>query len=281
MRNGISTIAALSETASFKPILSVREEHRLAKRIAAGDTEARNKLVEHNLRFVFKIAWRYKGCGVPLEDLFNEGAIGMAHAADRFDPKKIHRGSKFISYAALPVQHAIERAIHSKDLVRVPLHLHRDIWKMRDLLANAEANGRNITDSQLAEELQPMITETRNVQSVIDGYRVKYGHVSLDSTIPGTEQMTIMDKLRADDDTDQDDAEELTDVILAACADVLTKQQVHVLRGWFGFDGEPKTLTVLGEELGVSRERCRQVREIALDRIRRRLRRLTLDGWAA
>ena len=253
----------LREIKSY-PLLSRAEEAELGRRIREGDDEALERLVCSNLRFVVSIAKRYQHHGVPLADLIDEGNVGLIRAAGRYDET---RGAKFISYAVWWVRQAMAQAIADYGhVVRVPLSRTGTIYRIgRHANALRQDLGREPRSDELAEDLQ--MTE----EEISVTIPVSRGALSLDAPMGDGSDMTLLDYLPDDVVAAPDDDAtngNLADSVVSALA-ALPPREAKVLRMYFGFDrGDPVTLDRIGEQLGVTRERVRQIKDRALWRIR-------------
>ncbi len=247
------------------PVLSREEEVELARRARAGDKEAFKKLVESNLRFVVSVASKYKGYGVPLMDLINEGNLGLIQAAKRFDPDK---GVRFISYAVWWIKQAIMQALAEQSgVVKLPLKQASVLLKIRNTYEELlQRFGREPTTEEIAEELG------MDPEDVEDILRVARIHLSLESPINKDEEdTTFLDFMEA---TTPSVEEEAVKASLAAQVEELLKQlnprEAYIIKCRFGIDTErPMTLEEIGKKLGVSRERVRQIEARALQKLKR------------
>ena len=253
----------LKEISAY-PLIDRDEEGELARRIRAGDDEARQKLVNSNLRFVVSIAKKYQNQGVPLADLIDEGNLGLIRAAEKFDET---RGVKFISYAVWWIRQAILQALAEQSrIVRVPLNrageLHR-IGKRSSALV--QELGREPTVSELAEGLDVDPEELHKTMSVA------MAHLSLDApTIPGEDNKLLdylPDEVQPGPEEEAFEKDLRQKVEEALCR--LKEREAKILRLYYGLDGqEAMTLEQIGQDLGVTRERVRQIKERALARLR-------------
>ncbi len=258
-------LASYLKRISEYPVLSREEEMELARRARAGDKEAFRKLVESNLRFVVSVASKYKGYGVPLMDLINEGNLGLIQAARRFDPD---RGVRFISYAVWWIKQAIMQALAEQSgVVKLPLKQASVLLKIRETYEELfQRYGREPTIEEIAEELD------MDPEDVEDILRVARIHLSLESPINRDEEdATFLDFMES---TTPSAEEEALKASLAAEVRRLLKQltprEEFIIRRRFGIDGEgPMTLEEIGKILGVSRERVRQIEARALQKLRR------------
>jgi len=256
----------LREIARF-PLLTVEEEVKLARKIKRGDQEARSLMVRSNLRLVVKIARDYSNYGLPLLDLISEGNIGLMKAVERFDPKK---GGKLSTYAAWWIKQSIKRALANQSkTIRLPVHLVDKISKMRRVSNQmTEDLGREPTDEELAEEIGLASAKVSALKTA------SIRPTSLDQPI-GDDDSTAFGDLVGDVEAqdpfemlrDKDLRDEIGDLL-----DVLDERERRIINCRFGLDGKkPKTLEEVGEKFHVTRERIRQLQNIALNKLRKAL----------
>jgi RNA polymerase primary sigma factor len=251
-------------------LLTMEEEIELAARIKKGDKKAREQMIKANLRLVVKIAHDYEGFGLPLLDLISEGNIGLMKAVERFDPSK---GGKLSTYGSWWIKQSIKRALANQSkTIRLPVHLVDKISKMRRVaLKLQEVFGREPTDEELAEELG--MTSTRVAQMRTAAIRP----ASLDAPI-GDDESNNYSEIIADEnaDTPYEQLEEQTVTrMLQEMVKTLDPREATILRYRFGLDGgSEKTLEEVGEKFGVTRERVRQIQNIALNKLRRMIERI-------
>jgi RNA polymerase primary sigma factor len=251
-------------------LLTPQEEVELAARIRAGDQEARDRMIKANLRLVIKIARRYEGLGVPLEDLISEGNIGLVKAVEHFDPAK---GGKLSSYSALWIKQAIARALAAQsNPTRLPMHLMDKLNKMRKASLRLRGDlGREPNDLELAAEL------ATTAARVARWRRATVAPVSLDAPI-AEEDSCCYAELIADDKAEMPDKNLESKAVRAMIwkmVETLTRREKAVLISRFGLGGqEPKNLEETGMELRVTDERVRQIQNSALLKLRRRIKQL-------
>jgi RNA polymerase primary sigma factor len=246
------------------PLIDRDEEGRLARGIRSGDPECLDKLVRSNLRFVVSVAKKYQNQGVLLSDLINEGNLGLIRAAHKFDETK---GIKFISYAVWWIRQAILQALAEQSrIVRVPLNragaLHRIGKRSSSLLQEL---GREPTVEEIADGLD--LSE----EEVASTLAISQSHLSLDAPLSPGEDNRLLDYLPdqfAADPEDEAYEHALKETVDQALS-TLKEREAKVLRLYFGLDDqEPMTLEEIGELLGITRERVRQIKEKALTRLR-------------
>lgn len=253
----------LSEISQI-PLITPEEEIRLAKLIEKGDARAREKMIQANLRLVVKIAHDYANFGLPLLDLISEGNIGLMKGVDRFDWR---RGNKFSTYAAWWIKQAIKRALANQSkTIRLPVHLVDKLAKMRRLAMQlTEELGREPSDEELAEELGVPVRKIAQLK------RVSMRPSSLNALV-GDEDSAEMGDLVADESA-KTPLEVLSDENLQAAVKdvwhVLDERERLILSLRFPIEGE-KTLTLeeVGKKLKVTRERIRQIQNLALKKLR-------------
>jgi RNA polymerase primary sigma factor len=246
-------------------LLTPAEEIALAARIKKGDKRAREHMIKANLRLVVKIARDYEGIGLPLLDLISEGNIGLMKAVERFDPAK---GGKLSTYASWWIKQSIKRALANQSkTIRLPVHLVDKISKMRrTAMKLQEEFGREPTDEELAEEMQT--TPARVAAMRMASIRP----TSLDAPIGDDDSNSYSEIVQ--DENAIDPYENLEDkTVNGMLEEMVTKldsREATILRFRFGLDGgNEKTLEEVGEKFGVTRERVRQIQNIALRKLRK------------
>ncbi len=246
------------------PLLSPEEEIDLAIKITEGDSEAKKRLCQANLRLVVSIAKRYLGRGMLFLDLIQEGNLGLLKAVDKFDYTK---GFKFSTYATWWIRQAITRAIADQGrTIRIPVHMVETINKVKKISSQLlHQNGHEPTADEIALEIDMPVDKVRDIM------RVAQEPVSLETPIGEEEDSHLGDFIPDDDAPAPADAashtllrEQLNEVL-----DTLTPREEKVLRLRFGLeDGRSRTLEEVGKEFNVTRERIRQIEAKALRKLR-------------
>jgi RNA polymerase primary sigma factor len=271
--SGDSLNAYIREISKFKP-LSADEEKVLGRRIQQGDQEALQRLVEANLRFVVSYAKRYRGLGLAFLDLIHEGSLGLIEAAKRFDPE---RNVKFISYAVWWVRQAIFHALSEQTRAfRLPPKLSGQISKVilarQQLAVQLEraptaaelAAKTEMTEAQLTDLLQVAGEDLSLSTSVGEDGSLELGDTLQQESVPSVELEMIRTSM---------------DEQIHAMVSELDEKEREVIRMRFGLDGEdPRTLQEIGDTLGVSRERIRQIESRAKEKLRRSQRAQGMRG---
>jgi RNA polymerase primary sigma factor len=249
---------------SKMPMIRPEEEVELSQRIKLGDQQALERLVGANLRFVVSVAKQYQNQGLTLSDLINEGNLGLIKSANRFDET---RGFKFISYAVWWIRQSILQALaeHAR-VVRLPLNKIGALNKVNRAYSSLEQEfEREPTVSELSESL------SMNMNDVKESLQHSFKHISFDAPIQDGEDTTMIEMMRGSDFF-KPDREMLVESLreeIEICLSSLTKRESEVLRSFFGLNGvSPLSLEEIGEEMDLTRERVRQIKEKGLRKLK-------------
>jgi len=264
VQNPLETyLKEINETA----LLSADEEKMLSRQISAGDGAARDRMVRANLRLVVNIARAYTGKGLPLQDLIEEGNLGLLRAVEGFDPEM---GTRFSTYASYWIKQSIKRAlVNSAKTIRIPAYMVELLSKWRRATAMlSDQLGRTPTPEEVAVELEIPSKKLKIVKKAIQLY----------NTNPQTDQPDgswTLGEVLPDEKNKGPDVELMENDNLKHVFKMLDKmdpREATILRMRFGLDdSEPKTLKEIGEALGLTRERVRQIEGDALNRLNRSL----------
>ncbi|MBU3840866.1 MAG: sigma-70 family RNA polymerase sigma factor [Candidatus Ruminococcus intestinipullorum] len=246
------------------PLLTAEEEVELGKRIAQGDEEAKHRLEEANLRLVVKVARHYVGRGLQFMDLIQEGNMGLMHAVEKFD---YTRGNKFSTYAAWWIKEAILRAIDSQSReIRVPVHVAQNMNKVsRTATQMQQTLGREVAPEEIARELH---MEVKDVERLLTYLK---SPVSLETPVGEEEDSSLEDFIEDESKNSPEDAvasliqkEEVQEFL-----EKLNEKEKKIIRLRYGLeDGQVHTLEEIGESLGITKERVRQLENRALEKMR-------------
>ncbi|MEA3356097.1 MAG: sigma-70 family RNA polymerase sigma factor [Candidatus Bipolaricaulota bacterium] len=247
------------------PLLTREDEVRLAKRIEAGDKQAKEELAEANLRLVVSIAKKYRGCGLPFLDLIQEGNLGLMKAIEKFDYK---RGFKFSTYATWWIRQAILRAITNRSrTIRVPTHINELIRKIYQVERNhLKEYGRPPSSRTLAEELDT------SLENIVKAKKTAQNMASLDMPIGYDDDGSVLGDFIEDEQVDSPSREAFEHLLVTeleqALGERLTNRERRILELRYGIeDYHPRTLDEVGMEFGISRERVRQIQKEALAKL--------------
>lgn len=267
MESPDSNIGLYLREISQVPLLTPAEEIKLAAQIKRGNKRAREKMIKANLRLVVKIANDFSAFGLPLLDLISEGNIGLMKAVERFDPKK---GGKLSTYASWWIKQSIKRALANQSkTIRLPVHLVDKIGKIRRVAARmTEELGREPTSEEIAEELGLPVAKVTHLKNVA------VRPASLDARINADDDTPFGDLVsdeRAEDPFSVLRDKNLRDEIVELL-DVLDLRERRIIAYRFGLGGgRERTLEEVGRKFGVTRERIRQLQNIALLKMRKAL----------
>jgi len=251
-------------------LLTPAQEVELAEKIKNGDKKARAHMIKANLRLVVKIAQDYSNYGLPLSDLISEGNIGLMKAVERFDPEK---GGKLSTYASWWIKQSVKRALANQSkTIRLPVHMVDKISRMRRISNMlAEDLGREPTDTELSEELGIPRKKLAMLKQAAQR------PASLDAPVQEGETSAYGELIGDDHAIDPSLALENKNMHtqLDGLLDVLDEREQRIIDARFGLDGQnPKTLEEVGLEFGVTRERIRQLQNVALAKMRKNLRKI-------
>jgi len=262
-----SSLDIYMQQISDVPLLTVKEEIELAAKIAKGDETARDTMIRSNLRLVVKIAQEYSNLGLSVLDLINEGNIGLMKAVERFDPAK---GGKLSTYASWWIKQSIKRALANQSkTIRLPVHMVDRVTQIRRAAANlSEKLGREPSNDELADELSmptARIAHLRNVST---------RPASLDSPINDEDGSTLGEIVA--DDKSVDPLESLQSKSLIGDMNqvlaMLEPREADIIRLRFGLeDRDPLTLEEVGDQIGITRERVRQLQDHAIRDLRKKM----------
>lgn len=261
------------------PLFTPEEEFQTATRARQGDFDARQAMIERNLRLVVSIAKNYLGRGLPMPDLIEEGNLGLMHAIAKFEPD---RGFRFSTYASWWVRQSIERAImHQARLVRLPVHVVRELNQVLKMRRSLEAQsslqadaGRGVRIEDIAQRLG------RPVDEVDALLKLAEHPTSLDAPLEADAGESLLDSVVDDQAVDPMGlmlSREVEQLLASGMAE-LNEREREVLSGRYGLqDREPETLEMLAERLCLTRERIRQIQQEALLKLKRRMARQGVD----
>lgn len=244
-------------------LITPEEEVELARRIRNGDNEALRKLINANLRFVVSVAKQYQNQGMSLPDLINEGNLGLMKAAQRFDET---RGFKFISYAVWWIRQAILQGLAEQArIVRLPVNKIGSINRINRAYARLEQEYEREPNSQEIAEMLQMVPD-----DVKEALKTNSRTLSMDAPISGEEDNTMYDVLQSSEtpSPDRNLINESLAYEIERALSTLSSRESKVLKLYFGLGMKhPYTLEEIGEELNLTRERVRQIKEKAIKRI--------------
>jgi RNA polymerase primary sigma factor len=244
------------------PLLTAAEEVELAKKIERGDRAAKERMINSNLRLVVHVARRYMGQGVALGDLIQDGVIGLNRAVEKFDWRK---GFKFSTYATWWIRQACQRAIANQSkTIRIPVHVDERRRKLaRERQRFETAHGREPTLEELAKAAGLDLVHAQEALEAVEA------NVSLNRPVGDDGDAELADLLADRDSVDPIDEADtsLRDHGIREAVHMLPERERRVIELRFGFDGESRSLEAIGKELGITRERVRQLEASAFARL--------------
>jgi RNA polymerase primary sigma factor len=249
---------------SKEPLLTPEEEVELALKAREGDEQAIEKLIKSNLRFVVSVAKQYQNQGLSLNDLINEGNVGLIKAVKRFD---VTKGFKFISYAVWWIRQSILQALaENSRIIRLPLNRVGTLSKVSKTYSKLEQEFEREPSSDEIAEILDM-----NVEEIKETFRINQRKISLDAPINNDENSYI--ETFSNEDSPSPDKELIKESLhkeIETAIKILSMREQEVLRLYFGIDcDQPHTLEEIGDKFNLTRERVRQIKEKALRRLRR------------
>lgn len=273
---GLDVVKLYLQEIRLVPLLTFAEEQELAHRIGRGDETAKRKMIESNLRLVVAMGKKYINRGLPFADIIEEGNIGLMRAVEKFDPRK---GFKFSTYASWWVRQAIERAIANQvRIIRLPIHVGESVnLYTRTVRRLTQSLRREPTTEEIAKAMRESREKVRSIS------RIMRDTLSLDTHIGDMDEDTLQDLVADQHAPSPADAwdESLRRQQVRGWLTVLSVNERTVISRRFGLDGKDNmTLDSIGKELGITRERVRQIENAALAKLRALARGRNIDSEA-
>ena len=264
----------MNEVSRF-PILSRTEENKIAHEVEMGSKEAREKLINANLRFVIKIAKKYQGQGLPLEDLISEGNAGLLHAVDRFN---VDRGFHFISYAVWWIRQAILNALYERSrMIRLPQNRAAELVKIEQ--ARKMIKTQN-PDEEIIEIANYLKMEKKHVKHLL---AISREMLSLENSLSRDRKSKLKDFI--EDSKFKSPYQKLEQKAMKSEIDkllnTLNKEEAEIIRCHFGLGCNPMSLQEIGEKYNLSKERIRQIEVKAISRLKNPVRNKKLQMYIA
>ncbi|MCM8795496.1 MAG: RNA polymerase sigma factor RpoD/SigA [Candidatus Omnitrophica bacterium] len=248
------------------PLLTPEEEIELSRRIQKGDEQARKKMIQANLRLVINIAKRYSHLGIPLLDLIEEGNLGLMKAVDKFNPKK---GFRFSTYAAWWIKQGITRSLAEQaKLIRMPVYINELIAKWKKTKEKLTQQLKHLpTDEEIAKKMHLSKDKKEQIS-----FWLSATTSSLEAPIDDESESQVKDLLKNETAVSPDETIKhlLDKERVSSLLEIMSPREKRVLDMRFGLaDGIPHTLAEIAKKLGVSRERVRQIEEVALKKLKK------------
>lgn len=248
----------------FSPLLTAEDEVRIGRLAIQGDEQARKQMIESNLRLVVKISRRYLNRGLPLLDLIEEGNLGLIRAVEKFDPE---RGFRFSTYATWWIRQTIERALMNQTrTIRLPVHVLKEInVYVRAAKELAQVNDREPTSEEIAEKLDVPVEDVKKMYDLTESV------TSFDAPFDDDPDRSLFEAVADEKALDPADIlqRDVVDKYVDQWLDDLTDKQREVIERRFGLRGHDiQTLEEVGTQVGVTRERVRQIQVESLQKLR-------------